>query len=44
MRFHCHLKEADGKGKRVPGGADANGVAEEMLSPGTQAAGCLDAS
>lgn len=33
MKFHCHLKEVDGKGKGVPGGTDLNGVAEEMLSP-----------
>ena len=33
MKFHCHLKEVGGKGKRVPGGADLNGAAEEMLSP-----------
>lgn len=32
MKFHCHLKEAGGKGKQASGGTDVNGVAEEMQS------------
>ena len=36
MKFHCHLKEVDRKGKRGPSGADAN----VPRNTGSRVSGC----